>query len=132
MSKQMPFGLRSCLSTWQNWKEQRGKKREGFFIEENKYGGMETGWSTNRSGLGWLSGSKGFQPQPFPMLHHLFCDTHNLSGWGTHPWKYHIQACNSIKSVAHQGKSFWSNFLRITDQLTMLMSSLNCKSPYAC
>lgn len=29
-------------------------------------------------------------------------------------------------------KSFWSSILRTTGQLTMLTSSLNCKSPYAC
>lgn len=51
-SKQMPSGLRSCLSTWQNWKEQREKKGR-FFIKENKYGDIETGWSANRSGLGF-------------------------------------------------------------------------------
>lgn len=69
MSEQMPAGLRSSLSTWQNWKEQKGKKGE-FFIEGNKYGDMETGGSANRSGLGFdgaagprcLPGSKGFQP----------------------------------------------------------------------
>lgn len=113
MSKQMPAGLRSSLSTWQNWKEQRGKKGE-FFIEGNKYGDMETGGSANRSGLGFdgaagprcLPGSKGFQPQPFPVSHHPFCYTPHVSGWKTHPhMQYHIQACNSRKSVAHQGKS---------------------------
>lgn len=79
----------------------------------------------------WLSGSKGFQPQPFPVLHHPFCYTHHLSGWKTHPWKDHIQAFNSIKQHTRE-KSFWPNILRTTDQQTVFPSSLNCKSPYAC
>lgn len=54
----------------------RGKKGE-FFIEENKYGDMETGQSANRAGLGFdgAAGSQvavrvqGFEFQPFRVLH---------------------------------------------------------------
>lgn len=77
----------------------------------------------------WLSGSKGLQPQPFPELHGPFSYTHHLSGWKTHLHiQYHIQACNSITSLAHQGKILLSNVLRITDQPIMLMSSLQVTS----
>lgn len=88
-----------------------GKKRGNFSSREInteiwKQEGQQTDQALGLMGLQVPGASKGFQPQPFPVPHHPFCYTPHVSGWKTHPhMQYHIQACNSRKSVAHQGKS---------------------------